>query len=58
MVEKQEQNPSYFAKLNPVYRFKQVPETIIHNTYTTSSLNRDSIKVLSSNVAKNNYDPS
>ena len=43
------------SKLNPVYRFKQVPETIIHNTHTSSSLDRDSIKVLSWNIAKNNY---
>ena len=45
-------------KLNPIGRFKQVPETIIHNTYSGSScLNPDSIKVLSWNIAKNNYDP-
>ncbi|NJK56316.1 MAG: endonuclease/exonuclease/phosphatase family protein [Pleurocapsa sp. SU_5_0] len=56
---KKTQNPSYFAKWNPIYRFKQVPEVIIHNTYSSSSgLNRDSIKILSWNIAKNNYDPS
>lgn len=45
-------------KWNPANRLKQVPETIIHNTYTSSSLERDSIKVLSWNIAKNNYNPS
>ncbi|WP_319420772.1 endonuclease/exonuclease/phosphatase family protein [Pleurocapsa sp. FMAR1] len=59
MVEEKKQNLSYFAELNPIYRFKQVPKVIIHNTYSSSSsLNRDSIKVLSWNIAKNNYDPS
>lgn len=59
MVEPKEQNPSYFAKWNPAYRFKQVPETIIHNAYSSSSdLARSSFKVLSWNIAKNNYDPS
>ena len=46
------------SKFNPVYRFKQIPETIIHNTHTSSFSKRDSIKVLSWNIAKNNYDPS
>ena len=45
-------------KFNPIDRFKQVPETIIHNTYPSSGLDRDSIKVLSWNIAKNNYNPS
>ena len=78
-------------KWNPAHRLKQVPETIIHNTYSSSSLDRDSttrlgmrgepqrlppqshathvagatrrhpsrsIKVLSWNIAKNNYNPS
>ena len=59
MVEKQAKNSSYFTKWNPIDRFKQVPEVIIYNNYSGSSgSNRDSIKVLSWNIAKNNYDPS
>ena len=59
MVEKQARDSSYFIKWNPVNRFKQVPEIIIHNNYSGSlGLNRDSIRVLSWNIAKNNYDPS
>ena len=46
------------TKWNPAYRLKQVPETIIHNTYSSLSFDRDSIKVLSWNIAKNNYNPS
>ena len=46
------------SKLNPFYRFKQVSETIIHNTRSSPFLTRDSIKVLSWNIAKNNYNPS
>ena len=50
-------NQSYLTKLNPIYRFGRVPETIIHQVYFgSSSLNR-SIKILSWNIAKNNYDP-
>ena len=45
-------------KWNPANRLKQVPETIIHNTYSNSGLERNSIKVLSWNIAKNNYYPS
>ena len=57
MVKQQAKNSSYFTKWNPVDRFKQVPEVIIHNNYSGSSgSNRDSIKVLSWNIAKNNYD--
>ena len=59
MVEKQAKDSSYFTKWNPIDRFKQVPEVIIHNNYSGSlCLNRDSIKVLSWNIAKNNYDHS
>lgn len=60
MFEKKESNNrSYFERLNPVYRFQRVPETIIHQVHSgSSSLNRDSIAVLSWNIAKNNYDPS
>ena len=46
-------------KLNPICRFKQVPETIIQTPHSSSSYwSLDSIKVLSWNIAKNNYDPS
>ena len=46
-------------KLNPICRFKQVPETIIQAPHSSSSYwSLDSIKVLSWNIAKNNYDPS
>ena len=56
MVEQKEQNnQSYFTRWNLINRFKQVPETIIHNTYSSSGNNRDSIKVLNWNIAKNNY---
>ena len=43
------------TKLNP-YRFGRVPETIIHGVYSGSPLNRDSVRIFSWNVAKNNYD--
>lgn len=56
MVETQ--NSSYLTKWNPIDRFKQVPFVIIHNERSsTAGLNR-SIKVLSWNIAKNNYDSS
>ena len=58
MVEKQTKS-SYFTTWNPVDRFKQVPEVIIHNNHSDlSGLNRNSIKILSWNIAKNNYKPS
>ena len=44
-------------KFNPIARFKPVSETIIDNIYSGSSLG-NSIKVLSWNIAKNNYNPS
>ena len=49
-------NLSDLTKLNP-YRFGRVPETIIHGVYSGSPLNRDSVRILSWNVAKNNYAP-
>lgn len=56
--KKKPNNRSYFTRLNPIYRFQRVPETIIHQVYSgSSSLNRDAIAVLSWNIAKNNYDP-
>jgi endonuclease/exonuclease/phosphatase (EEP) superfamily protein YafD len=56
--KKKSNNRSYFTRLNPVYRFQRVPETIIHQVHSGSSnLNRNSITVLSWNIAKNNYYP-
>ena len=55
--KKARSNPSNLTKLNP-YRFGRVPETIIHGVYSgSSSSNRDSVRILSWNVAKNNYAP-
>ena len=46
-------------KLNPIARFKPVSETIIDNVYSGSlSFRKNFIKVLSWNIAKNNYNPS
>ncbi len=58
MFELQEQSPlSYLKQLSPTHRFAQVAETTIENIHPNpSALNRDSIKVLSWNIAKNNYD--
>ena len=42
-------------KINPIWRFKQVPEKIIQNTYSDSPYLKRSIKILSWNIAKNNY---
>ena len=57
MFEGKEQKlPSYFTRLNPAYRFEQVSETIINQTHpSSSSSNKDSVKVLSWNIARNNY---
>lgn len=49
-------NPTYLTKLNPIDRFQKVPATIIHKVHSTpTSLERNSLKVLSWNIAKNNY---
>ncbi len=56
MVEKQEQKSFDLSQWNLIDRFKQVPETIIHSSYSNPSLNLTSIKVLNWNVAKNNND--
>ena len=50
---------SRFAKLDPLRRFQQVPETIISSKSVslTDFSPRDSIKVLNWNIAKNNYEP-
>ena len=46
-------------RLNPIARFKPVSETIIDNIYSDSlGFKENSIKVLSWNIAKNNYNPS
>lgn len=46
-------------KFNPIARFKPVSETIIDNIYSGSlNFQGNSIKVLSWNIAKNNYNPS
>ena len=60
MLERKEQkNPFYLTRLNPAYRFEQVPETIINQAHPSSSCsNKDSIKVLSWNIARNNYNSS
>lgn len=55
---KKQDLPSYFTRLNPAHRFEQVPESTIDRTHPSPSSNKDSIKVLSWNIAKNNYTPS
>ena len=57
MFELQEQSPlSYLKQFSPTHRFGQVAETTIDNTHPRpSSLNHNSIKVLSWNIAKNNH---
>ena len=58
MFDLQEQNPfSYLKQLSPTHRFGKVAEiTIEKNHHLPSTLNRDSIKILSWNIAKNNRD--
>ena len=58
MFELKEQSPlSYLKQLNPTNRFGKVSATIIEKINPLPSiLNRDSIKILSWNIAKNNYD--
>ena len=58
MFELQEQNPFFYLKqLSPTHRFGKVAEiTIEKNHPLPSTLNRDSIKVLNWNIAKNNRD--
>ncbi len=58
MFELQEQTPlSYLKQLSPTHRFRKVAETTIEKSHPLpSALNRDSIKVLSWNIAKNNRD--
>ena len=55
--ELKEQSPlSYLKQLSPTHRFIQVTETTIDKNHgSPSALNRDSIKVLSWNIAKNNH---
>ncbi len=58
MFELQERSTlSYFKQLSPIHRFGKVLETTVENTHPSPSpLNRDSIKILSWNIAKNNRD--
>jgi endonuclease/exonuclease/phosphatase (EEP) superfamily protein YafD len=58
MFELQEPSPlSYLKQLSPTHRFSRVAETTIEQIHPLpSTLNRNSIKVLSWNIAKNNYD--
>ena len=47
------------AKLNPLYRFQQASETIINSSSANFvDFKSRSVKILSWNIAKNNYDPS
>ena len=57
MFELKEQSPlSYLKQLSPTHRFGKVSETTIEKIHPLpSALNRDSIKVLSWNIAKNNH---
>ena len=49
---------SYLKQLSPTHRFPKMAETIIEKIHSLpSAKNRDSIKVLSWNIAKNNHDP-
>ncbi|MGF1541760.1 MAG: endonuclease/exonuclease/phosphatase family protein [Pleurocapsa sp.] len=59
MFELQEPSPlSYFKQLSITQRFATVAETTIEKIHPLpSSLNQDSIKVLSWNIAKNNHQP-
>ena len=58
MFELQEQNPlSYLKQLSPTNRFAKVAEiTIEKNQVQPSTVTRNSIKILSWNIAKNNRD--
>jgi len=57
MFELQKQNPfSYFKQLSPTHRYGKVVESTIDRPYLNpSGLDRNSIKILSWNVAKNNH---
>ena len=54
-----EQNfQSYFTRLSLAERFAQVPEITIEKTHPRSAaLNKNSLKVLNWNIAKNNHSP-
>ena len=58
MFEVQEQDPlSYLKQLSPTHRFGKVAEITIEKIHSLPlALNRDSIKILSWNIAKNNRD--
>ena len=57
MFELKEQNPiSYLKQLSPIHRFDKVAEiTIDSNNLNPKDIDRDSIKILSWNIAKNNH---
>lgn len=57
MFELQEPSPlSYLKQLSPTHRFGRVAETTIEQIHPLpATLNKNSIKVLSWNIAKNNY---
>lgn len=57
MFELQEQSPlSYFKQISPTHQYGKVAESTIDRSHPSSSgLNSDSVKVLSWNIAKNNY---
>ena len=57
MFELQEPSPiSYLKQLSPTHRFGKVAEATIDSTHPSPKvLNRDSIKILSWNIAKNNH---
>lgn len=58
MFELQEQNPlSYLKQLSPTHRFGKVAEATIDRAHPSPAvLDRDSIKILSWNIAKNNHE--
>lgn len=57
MFELKEQNPiSYLKQISPLHRFDKVAEiTIDSNNLNPKDIDRDSIKILSWNIAKNNH---
>ncbi len=58
MFERQEPSPlSYLKQFSPTHRFGKVAEATIDRAHPSSTvLDRDTIKVLSWNIAKNNHD--
>lgn len=60
MFDLQEPSPSsYFKQLSPTHRFAKVAEGTIDRLHPSPTLlDQSSVKVLSWNIAKNNYNPS